>query len=123
MAWAFSALSGKTVMTVVGPLSSVGHPNIATVSDVQLDELLIGRCRRFREGLMLSCADGALPSPLEKCLDSATVPHDAMARSGEAILGILDRVVTHPISGARQTVTEAPASNQEAKDIAGAQLD
>jgi GntR family transcriptional regulator len=109
------ALSIDTELRIVEPLSATSNASAASCLGLQFDSVLHVGYQRLHQGKPFCYTDVYLPPRMEVFLSSASLLKRKSARSGITVLGLLDRVLPHPIAGAKQTVTAVAA----ALDIAG----
>jgi DNA-binding GntR family transcriptional regulator len=99
------ALSLDTVMEVLAPFRTVSDSDAAAALGLQFDEVLRVTYRRLHADVPFCYTEVYLPPQMAEHLAGSRFLHQKSARSEQTVLGILDRVLPHPIVGARQTVT------------------
>lgn len=99
------ALSEDTTLELVSPLRTVGDLEASEALGLQFDEVLHLAYRRCHELQPFCFTEVFLPPRLLPHLEHAAFLRQPLARSRDTVLGILDRSLTSPIAGSRQTIT------------------
>ncbi len=111
------ALSRDTLMEVVNPLTVVEDSDAAAGLGLQFDSVLRITYRRVHLELPFCYTEVFLPTRLAEELSEWPFLWESRARSDETVLGILDRILPHTITGARQVVTAVAIPDAIAQHI------
>jgi len=111
------ALSIDTELRIIEPLTATANADAASNLGLQYDRVLHVGYQRLHQSEPFCYTDVYLPPRMEGFLSSAALLKRKSARSGITVLGLLDRVLPHPIAGAKQTVTAVAAPPDIADQI------
>jgi GntR family transcriptional regulator len=99
------ALSLDTTRETILPLEQRADVGAAGRLQLDADQVVTARFRRFHEGVPFGVTDVFLPPAIGRALQSREVLTQSGATASRAIVGIVDELVPDGVAGAHQSIT------------------